>query len=280
LRELDEKHQAGLVPSVTYGLRSVAIRDIVFDNEGRTGLLIRLIDPDIPDNIMENIKDSTLREAKRGEDEVPALSAHVVFDASDKFDTLRSYPCAIENIDFLPRSLIANYLIRAMGDALGEKRYHEKSKEEREYRPRISFAGHPSKTIASVLNRGGKLHGMHFETTSIKEDGFGEEAYPVTKVEEVHLKVGGRPQGARAVTWIKEQVGRFRHDGETTAKIVMEDESGRVKTSKLDARFQDATDNFFILQEKITGFTSALRACEASVRPDVMNKMAEKLPTQ
>lgn len=281
IKELIESLQnhvlAGLVTAVSYGNKSVSLSDLVVDG-GVAAFLFRITDPDIPDSILENSLLRTLREAKREKGEVPALSAHLVINMSKQYDVSHAYPSAIENIDRFPRSTIENYLLRVFGDLFGENRFHPKHGEDREYRPRVAFAGHPSKTIERVLNGGGKLHGMHFESVTVKDDGFGEDAYAVTKTEEIHLKVSGKPQGASAVKWIRDKFSKYKLSDNSKIRVVMEDESGRVKTSRVDNRIIDVASNYFILQERLKDFDTPLAACESSVRMDIVKKVQNILP--
>ncbi len=260
-----------------YGERRVSLSEISIEN-GKIAALFRLTDPDIPDNILENQNTQELRVAEREDDEVPARSAHIVINADAAYNPAAAYPLVIENVDGLSRSLISALLNHLLGEHFTDERPKDDSGELRTYSPRVEVRGHQSQTLASVLNGGGNLHGVKLVTNKVQEDAFGDAAYSVTKSQEINMKVTGKPSGNRAINFIREKVNEYLDQGLDKAKVVIEDPSGRVKTSPIDIAMEDIAQNFFILQSRLFGFDEPLLVCEAQIRADVVEKMTQALP--
>lgn len=278
---LKKLHEEDKIEAFVTGNTRIAVSDIKTYKD-HTVLLIRLSDPSIPDNILENEKDFSLRTSERKAGEAPAVSAHVVIDLAAKHDGASAYPAAIENVDHISITAISNYLnsviatnfTRTLERTLPKSHKVVKS----EYRPKISIRGHQSKTISNVLKEGGVLQGMTFETSVETDGGFGEGAYGVTKTSAVSLKVSGRPTGNVALDWAANKYREIRGFGLKKAKILIENRHGRSKTVPVNIKQDAIGENFFILQELLGSFDKALRACEAEVRQDMVSKMIEKMP--
>ena len=159
-----------------------------------------------------------------------------------------------------------------------EERPIDDSGKSKTYSPRVEVRGHQSQTLASVLNGGGNLHGIKLVTKRVQEDAFGEPAYSVTKSQEINMRITGKPRGNRAVDFIRRKVDEYRNEGLDKAKVVIEDSSGRVKTSPIDIAMEDISQNFFILQSLLYNFDIPLAVCEARIRGDVVEKMIQELP--
>ena len=278
---LKNLHEDGKIGAQVTGNTRIAVSDIQANGDHFV-ILIRLSDPSIPDNILENERDFTLRTSERKSGEAPAVSAHIVMDLSAKHDGSSAYPAAIENVDHISMTAISNYLnsVIATNFTRPLERTLPKSKKVVvcDFRPKITIRGHQSKTISNVLNEGGVLRGMHFETSVETDGGFGEGAFGVVKTSAVNLKVSGSPTGKIALDWAVNKYREIRGYGLKKAKIVIENKYGRSKTVPVNIKQDSIGENFFILQELLGNFDKALRACEAEVRQDMVSKMIEKMP--
>lgn len=241
-------------------------------------ILFRMTDPDIPDNILENTDDQTLHIFERGEGQVPAVSVHLLVDVSSNHDAKAAYPLCIENVVYLSKSAISYLLNKILSDLFTEKRRVEDNGPMKTYSPRFEIRGHQSKTIKNILLGDGKLCGLKMVTNIVQEDGFGEPAYPVTNSSEIHLAIAGKPGGIAAIDWLRRKVEALRNNGLDSARVTIEGENGRSKTTKLDLSKQDVTSNYFILQEVMNGFDELLVICEEEIRDDVVSKMTRLLP--
>ncbi|WP_300014388.1 hypothetical protein [uncultured Roseobacter sp.] len=115
-------------------------------------------------------------------------------------------------------------------------------------------------------------------TNKVQEEDFGDDAHAVTIAHEVNMKITGKPQGNVAIDFIRARIQEFQGHGLENAKVVVEDLSGRIKTSPLDLNLEDIAGNFFILQHLRSGFEQPLNVCEPTIRADVVEKMREALP--
>lgn len=261
----------------SYGNRRFSLVELQVQKDS-AHLLFRLSDPNIPDNILENEQDMSLRPSERRKGETPAISAHLVIDISSHHDSTSAYPTAIENVDYISISLIRVFLNDVLAAYFTTKREKTPGGKKLQYSPRIHIAGHQSKTIENVLQKGGVVKGMRFETSVTTDDGFGEGKYSVTKTSGVYLKVDGRPTGNAALDWAQKRYSEWRGHGLKKAKIVIESDSGKTKTAPLDVQRENIGANFFILQEKLDDFGTPLKSCEESIRDEMVTKMKSKMP--
>jgi uncharacterized protein Veg len=260
-----------------FGSKRVTLTKIAIDEHWVT-LLFRLTNPDIPDGVLEKQADQSLRVAERQDGEVPARSAHVVIDARAKFDIAAAYPMVVENVEYLSKSVVSSVLNQVLKELLTEERLLDDGGKLKSYSPRIEIRGHQSQTLEDVLNTGGSLQGLKFVKNKVEVDAFGDQAYAATSYEEINMKITGKPSGLPAMAFIRQKVQAQLGQGLETAKVVIEDQSGRTKTSPLNLELADVAANIFILQKIITDFENPLAVCEAEIRNDVVQKMRVTLP--
>ena len=279
LSDLTTRRNAASIPTyeIENGKRIYRLRDIREVGDNCYCLLVSFSNEDIPDNVNEEKTSGKLRELTREGNESPALSAHVLIRCNEEISGNATYATIVENVNGLALTNIYRFIRYILKETLSKDRKDKTDKRLKKYYPIIQFAGHSSKTIENVLQGDGKLEGIVFSKTSVRNDGMGEKTYPVKEISEVELKLKHKINGKGSIDWIKRQVERRREDYDD-AKIRIEDESGRTKTSKLDLHLDDVTKDFFVLQEHLTGFASDLRTCEDNVRSDMVEKMKLTLP--
>ncbi|WP_225028548.1 hypothetical protein [Xinfangfangia pollutisoli] len=273
---LAEKCKKGELPVKSTGLATGRIHDIRIDGD-YVIILFRYSDPEISEGTAENIETRGLRRLELLEKEIHAVSAHMLIDLAEPHEATSAYPTIVENVDSVSRSLMMACLNTACRDFFTEKRRKPGAKVDQEYGVRLNLRGHQSSTIKSILSSGGVLLGVHLETASTKEDGFGEGKYPVVTKQQVEIQVQGRPTGEGAISWLKEKITSSRKEGLMSAKIVIEAEDRR-KTEKLDLDLPDITDDFLIRQTRLDGFETLLRSCENEIRNDLVEKMKGAMP--
>lgn len=117
----------------------------------------------------------------------------------------------------------------------------------------------------------------------MEQDAFADVAYPVSQYSDIHMDVVGKPSGQDANTALQNiwrQVTRRDQTDISSAKVVLEDLSGRTKTSSIDTRNQNIASNFFISQVHMAGFDFPLTMCEDVIRDDLVSKMISALPRE
>lgn len=246
-------------------------------------LLFRITDPRIPDNTVENQEDHSLRTLERNDREVPAISAHLIVNIDDKYDQALGYPATFENVEILSKSIVRWFFSQLCEQSFSEQKRFDDTGDLKKYRPNVEIRGHQSQTIGGILGSGGKLHGLRMVTTKVEQDAFADVAYPVSEYSDIHMDVGGKPSGQDANTTLQNMWAYVTRSGQTdisSAKVVLEDLSGRTKTSSIDTRNQNIASNFFISQVHMTNFDIPLAMCEDAIRDDLVTKMILALPRE
>jgi len=258
--------------------KNIFIKEFELTADRYAEILFHAIDPSIPDNVLANRNDGTLRKAQRKDDEDPAISAHVLIDLDEKFNQSREYPALIENVDYLSRSYIVQFMDAWMDFTLSEDRLRPGEKATQKYRPTIKFHASPSQKIQNILEAGGVLKGVKYVETQLEEQTFGDEAYPVIKRKDIGITVKNRPGGNKAVAMLKSFWESIRAENPETFKVIIEDTNHRSKTLKIDTRKNNILSNFFISQVLLNEFGTPLAMCEENIRRDVIDKMKSNLP--
>ncbi|PHQ99481.1 MAG: hypothetical protein COB39_03225 [Marinosulfonomonas sp.] len=264
------------------GEQCITLHDLRFDGN-IAKLLFRITDPRIPDNIVENQEDHSLRTLERNEEEVPAISAHLIVNIDARFDQALGYPATFENVEILSKSNISWFFNQLCEQRFSTQIAFDDTGKLKKYRPNVEIRGHQSQTIGGILNGGGKLHGLRLVTTKVEQDAFADLAYPVLEYSDIHMDIIGRPSGQDANSTLQNMWRHLTGRDQTninSAKVVLEDLSGRIKTSQIDTRIQDIASNFFISQVHMTDFDIPLTMCEDVIRDDLVSKMISALPRE
>lgn len=263
------------------GGKKLRIKDFKITNTDFAEILFQMTDPSIPDNVLVDRVKGGARIASRLPSEDPAVSAHCIVDLNSKFDIFKSYPTCIENIDYLPRSLVVHFMNQWMSKSLSEERIKKDSKGKdikRRYTPRIEFIAPTSQTIASAFENGGVLRGVKWVEDKYKEATFGDAAYPVVKRSDVGITVKNRPTKDAAKALVKEIISDLKGSGTVkTMKITIEDGNERTKTIGLDPHQNNALSTLFIPQVLFDNFQKPMAMCENAIRSDLTAKMKKAL---
>lgn len=276
--ELLKLHSGGNSHTLSLPPKELKLVEFKISNSRYAEMLFRMTDPSIPDNVLSDRQHGTLRTAARMPTEDPAVSAHVVVDLSASHDHERLYPTAIENIDFLPRSLIVNYFNEWMTNELSETRERPEKKDKKTYQPRIEFVAPHSQTIAGALESGGVLTGVKWVEDRMEQKSFGDQAYPIEQRTDVAIKVKNRPTGDAAKKILTGAWDKARGKHPKTFKVTIEDENDRSKTIGIDPTKNNVLSNLFIPQVRIDNFASPAAMCEGAIRGDIIQKMKSSLP--
>lgn len=253
--------------------RTVEIKDFSISNSRHAELLFKMTDPGIPDNVWSDRTNGKLRPALRTATEDPAVSAHVLVDLADTFDVSRAYPTCIENIDYLPRSLIIQFFNEWLAKTLAEKRIRHGELAPKIFQPRFEFIAPTTQTIQDALDKGGILRGVKWVESNLTENTFGDKAYPVEKRTDIGLIVRNRPTGDAAKGLLSSLWEGIRGKNPKTIKVLIEDENDRIKTIGIDPSKNNVLSNIFIPQKRFGEFYKPMAMCEASIRKDLIKKM-------
>lgn len=257
--------------------RKLRIEKFRITDNGYAELLFHLTDPNIPDNVLANRTNGKLRTLKRNPSEDPAISAHIVINLSSDFDQSRYYPSCIENMDYLPRSLVIQFFNEWMASTLSQQVVRKGEKEAKTFQPRFEFVAPASQTIQDSLENGGVLKGVKWVEDELVEQTFGDKAYPVVKRTNVGMTVKNRPSGAAAKQVLADLYGKITGQKPKTIKVTIQDENDREKTVSLDPARSNVLSNIFIPQAHFDNFSSPMDMCEANIRDELVKKMREAL---
>ena len=278
-QQIEKQHSSGDSHILTQPPRELKLTQFRFSNTNYAELLFRITDPSIPDNVLSDRTSGTLRTAERKATEDPAVSAHVLVNLDPKFDAAKLYPTCIENIDFLPRSLVVQFLNEWFEATLSEERDRPEKKDKKVYRPRVEFVAPHSHTIAGALDSGGVLTGVKWVEDKMVQKSFGDQAFPIEQRTDVAIKVKNRPTGDAAKKILTDAWGKARGKHPKTFKVTIEDENDRTKTIGIDPSRNNVLSNLFIPQERLDdGFSNPMSMCEPSLRSDLVSKMKAVLP--
>jgi hypothetical protein len=257
---------------------SLKIADFQIGNDGFAEILLRLVDPRIPDNVLSDRKSGALRVATRKTTEDPAVSAHLVINLNSKFDAKRHYPMCIENVDFLPRGMAITFLNDWMLAAFSKKRIRNGEKEERVFRPRFEFVAPASQTLSDILENGGALAGVSWIEDKYTENTFGDSAFPIERRNTVAINIKNRPKKTIAKE-ILQKILSGDKQGREKVKVTIRDENDFSKTVPIDPMKANVLSNIFIHQERYEDFAMPMAMCEAKVRSDLTSQMKKSIST-
>jgi hypothetical protein len=277
---LAQRHANGTLPSISYGTQSVSIADVALSGNSLS-VLFHLYDPLIQDQDYHDPTNGNIRLAQRRAGEEPARSAHLVLDISAKNDQARDYPTGLENVEFLSRSLIQRYLNDLMEQTESRQEVWTSSKgnqEQKKYSPRIKFAAHFSQSIDAMLGQGGVLIGVKAASTTLRQTGFGDAAYPVVEEEDMVMKIQNRPSGNPAKSILKRIWREYSQRSMKKVTVIIEDSAEqRLKSVNVDVSRGNILDNIFVRQFNLGSFTPQLRLCEPRLRNDLVTAMTRRL---
>lgn len=276
-RSLKRMHEGGKSHEMSFLLKIIKIHDFSISNSNYAEILFQMTDPGIPDNVLSDRVSGDLRIAARHSTEDPAVSAHVVVNLSNDYDNARLYPACIENIDYLPKTLIMNYFNQWIAQNLTDKKIRGGEKEARIYRPVLEFVAPASQTIQEALDRGGVLRGVKWVEDKMEQNAFGDKAYPVEERKDVALIVKNGPTGDMAKKILKGLWNRARGHQPKSIKVTIEDNNSRTKVVTLDPNLNNVLANVFIPQVYFDNFEPPLAMCEAKPRADLLSKMRRAL---
>jgi hypothetical protein len=260
------------------GQKRLKLWKMTIDSSHYAQLLFRLVDPAIPDNELADRTNGVLRTAARKPNEDPAISAHVVVDLRAKHDQRLSYPTCIEKIDFLPRSLVIQYLNFVFGKHLKVAKKRPHKKDTKDFCPRVSFVAPYSHTVAGALDNGGILKGVKWVHEKTVQSTFGDKAYPVFEQSDVSMSVKNRPTGVAAKQILSQVWGGSRLSELKKMTVTIEDENEKNKTIGVDLRMNDILSNLFLDQKCLNNFSTKMPMCEDNIRNEMVSKMKSVLP--
>lgn len=264
-----------LVPHI-YERKTLKISDIRIQS-GYAIILLRLTDPDIPDNDLADRTSGNLRRVARKPSEDPAVSAHVVVDIGLGGDVSRSYPTCIENVGFLSRSLIVSFFNEIAASHMKKMCPRPGRNDVKPHQPRLDFVAPLSQTIGGALDGGGVLVGVKLVKQKVVDGALGDIAFPVERRDDVFLKVKNRPTGSNAKSVLKKVWDRLRDEHPKKVMVQVEDENSKVKSIPADLARNDILSNFFIHQELFGPLTPPMAMCEPSIRSDLVAAMKRVL---
>lgn len=257
--------------------RKLRIEQFRITPKGYAELLFHLTDPNIPDNVLADRTNGKLRTLKRNASEDPAISAHVVINLSSDFDQSRHYPSCIENMDYLPRSLVIQFFNEWMAATLSQQIVRKGEKEAKTFQPRFEFVAPASQTIQESLENGGVLKGVKWVEDELVEQTFGDKAFPVVKRTNVGMTVKNRPTGDAAKQVLADLCGQLTGQKPKTVKVTIQDENDREKTVSLDPARSNVLSNIFIPQAHFDNFSPPMDMCESNIRDELVKKMQKAL---
>ncbi len=261
----------------THGTKSIKLSSFSITNSGFAEILFKLTDPSIPDNVLSDRTNDSLRTAARKKNEDPAISAHVLIDLSQAHDQNKLYPMCIENIDFLPRSLMIGYFNEWLGGTYTKTMDRKEKKDKKLFSPRVEFVAPHSHTIQDALDNGGVLTGVKWVEDKMHQQSFGDKAYPIEQRNDVGITVRNRPTGAAAKKILIDTFDRSRGKKPKSFKVTIVDSNERTKTIGIDPSKNNVLSNVFIPQVLMNGFSKPMAMCEPSIRSDMISKMKSAL---
>lgn len=268
------------VPTRIYGNSEVSISEVITKGDFFV-VLFRLADDKIPDNRFQNKKTKTLRDAPRKIDEAPAVSAHFVINAHEKFDIRRAYPTAIENADHVSKSIMLTMLNSVFKQFMNttKKFTHQSGKiEVKPFIPRVSYQADYKNTIDGILSRNGSLIGIEYTDETVEQVVLGSKASTVRQKKAIKLIPEKRPRGDEARNFITEIFSRSAAQSAKTAKITIEDpDHGKLKVVNVTKKRSDALKSAFVPQKFVKNISPPLQACEDKVHMGFVSQMMKWL---
>lgn len=276
-KDLQKLFQNGSGHILNRAPKAIRIHEFKITNSRYAEILFQMTDPSIPDNVLSDRTSGGLRVALRNASEDPAVSAHMVVNLDSKYDPERTYPSCIENIDYLPRSLIIQYFNEWMASKMVQQIVRKGEKEARIFQPRFEFVAPASQTIKGALESGGVLRGVKWVEDKLVDGAFGDKAFPVEKRTDVALTVKNRPTKDAAKKILSDIWNHAKGHSPKAIKVTIEDENDRMKTIGIDPAKNNVLSNMFIPQAHFDNFNPPMAMCEAGLRADLVSKMKAAL---
>ncbi len=161
--------------------KTLEIVEMKITKSDHAELLFRIVDPDIPDNVLLDRTNGKLQTSKRMVTQDPAVSAHILIDFSSAHDQKKRYPCVVENIDFLSGSLMNSYSNLWMAQSFSQLKKRPAKNDVKTFQPRIAFIAPHSQTIKNALGNGGVLTGGEWVEDRLQEAVFNDPAFQVER---------------------------------------------------------------------------------------------------
>lgn len=276
-KQLKSLFDSGQLPNVVYQSATLSLRELDVSEAGFAKMLFWLVDPTIPDPDYADQATGTKRTAKRRKGEEPVRSAHVLIDTRSQHDPRRSYPMCIEDVDYIPRSLVVHFFNECFEAHFKKKKKRPDKKDEKVYRPSGKFIAPHAHTLDGVLDKGGVLKGVKWVQERVVSNTFGDKTYPVFEHQDVQMSVQNRPTADNAKKLLKDIWNNQKSKKLKGLKVTIEDEFSNQKTLSADLRLNDILSNVFLKKSHLQGFLTPLSLCEDQVRSDMIDKMKDAL---
>lgn len=276
-KEIEALHKAKSLDGFVQGFANLSLRRIDLSEAGYAKLLFWLVNPSIPDSEYANTTTGKKRIATRRSDEEPVRSAHVLVDLRAKNDAKRCYPTSIEDVDYIPRSMVINFLNRCFKDHFSKQKKRLDKKDTKLFRPMCIFIAPHSHTLDGVLDKGGVLKGVKWVQEQVVSSTFGDKTYPVFEHQDVQMTVKNKPTADHAKKILKDVWNGQKTTNLKGMKVTIEDEFSNPKTLSVDLKKNDILSNVFLKKSHLYGFSTPLGLCEEEIRTDMIDKMKAAL---
>lgn len=275
--EIETLHNSKSLKGFVQGFATLSLRKIDLSEKGFAKLLFWLVNPTIPDSEYANQATGKKRIATRLKGEEPVRSAHVLIDLRTQHDAKRCYPTSIEDVDYIPRSMVISYLNRCFKDHFAKKKKRLVKKDEQTFRPMCLFMAPHSHTLDGVLDKGGILKGVKWVQEQVVSSTFGDKTYPVFEHQDVQMSVKNQPTSAYAKKILTDVWNNQKTTKLKGMKVSIEDEFSNPKTLSVDLTKNDILSNVFLKKSHFQGFATPLGLCEENIRSEMIDKMKAAL---
>lgn len=271
--QIEKMHKSKTLGDFVQGDSTLSLREIDLSEKGFAKLLFWLVNPKIPDSEYANPTTGKKRTATRLSGEEPVRSGHMLVDLRSQHDWRRCYPASIEDVDYIPRSMVINFFGRCFKDHFSKKKKRVLKNDTKTFRPMCKFNAPLSHTLDGVFDNGGVLKGVKWIEEQVVSSTFGDKTYPVFQHKDVQMSVKNKPTAQSA----KQMLLDFWNGQKATAlkgmKVSIEDEFSNPKTLSIDLKRSNILSNVFLKKSNLHGFSSPLALCEEKVRHDMIDKM-------
>lgn len=273
-------YDAGSLGSFVNGETEVSIQDISV-TKSEAIVLFRLTDPKIQDRRYFNSNTSAFRDGVRKSGEVPAISAHMVFDISKTYDADHSYPTMIENVDLLSRSMILTAFNNILARHFAKMMDWTSSTgriEKRQFQIGLKHQVDKDQTLGSLLDASGVLKVISFDDQVSEDIAAFDPAYPVVGTRKIRFKVENRPSKKAAKNIVRSILSLRNPLSVKKVRVVIEDPiTHKDKAVPINLGQGDLMANAFVPQVLITHIMPELRPCEEKIHKNFCKALAAKL---
>ena len=275
--QIEALHKSKSLDGFKQGYSTLSLRKVDLSEKGYAKLLFWLVNPTIPDSEYANQSTGKKRIATRHKDEEPVRSAHVLVDLRSHYDAKRSYPTSIEDVDYIPRSMVINFLNRCFKDHFATKKKRLAKKDEQTFRPMCLYNAPHSHTLDGVLDKGGVLKGVKWVQEGEVSSTFGDATYPVFEHKDVQMTVKNKPTSTQAKAILTDFWNGQKKTNLKGMKVTIDDEFSNPKTLSVDLTKNDILSNVFLKKSHFSGFSVPLGLCEENIRSEMIDKMKAAL---